>query len=173
MVLVVPPAGGAVGPAGPAGPAGAGAAALFTSSGGVVGNTGAGLQTLKTYTMPANTMTVDGDSVRVTAWGQCGIGAKSTSIRLVFGTVDIVASFVTTVASNWRLEAYIKRLGPASETAITEVDHSDAYQPPQLVGFPSADLTAPVQIRIDGENLTDAVNNAVTCFGMDVELVKV
>lgn len=85
---------GATGPAGPAGAAGAaganGTTRLYNFVGSETSATPSSWETLKTYTLPANTLSSNGDSVLIQATNTCATGATSPPFsaaqrRITFG----------------------------------------------------------------------------------------
>lgn len=72
-----------------------------------IGNTGAGPDTLMTYTLPANSLAVDGDSLRITAWGDFANTANAKQIRFSIAGATIDTESLTGF-DNMRWKAVIE-----------------------------------------------------------------
>lgn len=181
---------GATGPTGVTGPAGATGA---TGTGGItvldtfqsnagVGNGADGTEdTLNTYTMPANTLTTNGDAIRITAWGGFASG-PSAIIKIYFATEWFQISNGTFQAATWQFEIIMQR-----NTLNTEFTRGMGWKNNDTVGFnngsPSsttttfsysdatlaADLTSTLAIKATGQNTSGTAANAVTLNGWKIE----
>ena len=81
--------------------------------------TAAGVQTLYTYSMPANTVTTAGDSLILTMLFQLASNANGKTLYLTFGGTDLLSYFtdslVNTSNNTVRLQAWITRTGAATQ----------------------------------------------------------
>lgn len=86
-----------------------------------VGNIGAGVDPLISYTLVANSLTQAGRGIRLTAWGSvanvanaktitCGFGATSTTLA---GVSNVVSA--TSGANNWKVVVEIARTGASTQ----------------------------------------------------------
>jgi hypothetical protein len=92
-----------------------------------VGNVGAGEDNLHVYAIPANTITVDGDAIRITAWGTNAANANAKQLRLYFGTLVLLDTGTpTTNGGSWRFQAEVVRTGSAAQRATTVFFREDA-----------------------------------------------
>ncbi len=138
---------------------------------GAVGNVGAGIDVLKTFTLPANTLGADNDAVRIRAWGRHSGASDSATVALEFGSVSL-AQFTETNAAQqtWHIDAIVAREGVADQEGSAVLVRTSATTP--FSSTPMAqDETAGIVIRIIGQNNTDTDNDRAICHGMIVELI--
>jgi hypothetical protein len=80
------------------------------------GNVGTGEDTLFTYTIPANVLSTDKDTIRATFTGTFAATANDKRIRVKFGATTIVdTTDASTQAGNWRAEVEIVRTGATTQ----------------------------------------------------------
>ena len=91
----------------------------------VVGNVGAGTDDLMTYTLPANSLSANGNGVRVTAWGTVANNANAKTLTVNFGTAVMATDSMTiSGALNWMVIAHIFRTGSNTQTYIAKIESS-------------------------------------------------
>lgn len=138
------------------------------------GNIGGGLDTLATYTLPGGTMSVNGQVLRVTAWGYFAVNANDKRAVLNFGadsTAQIgIAAFNGVV---WRITAEIVRTGAATQktTSWTTPGSNLASQITASLTSATETLASDLDIRIRGESSSSATDDVVFS-GMTVELLN-
>lgn len=95
---------------------------LFTSVT-AVGNVGAGTDDLITYTVPANTLAVNGQSVWFEAWGSLANNANSKTVTLAWGadTFTLIAAAMDTSNTTWSVRGRIFRTGAATQLVLVNV----------------------------------------------------
>lgn len=139
---------------------------------------GAGEQVLMSCSIPANTLSLDGDRLEVVATGGSENNANDKRIRVRFG------GFVTNVDTlaflgggfNWKLEIAIVRTGAATQSGIwsfTLADPADITQTPTMIQTRftgTADLTAIADLEVTAE--ADAASD-LNQFYMSVDKVSV
>jgi len=128
------------------------------------------------YTMPANTLNVDGQAVRVTWWGTKSGASGTFSLQPKLGTANIGTAFSSTAAFTtltWELQCLIVRTGAATQDIFFHViPSSDATGSTTLASFDASqteDLTAALAITLD---LTAISAGTVTQEGFIVELLQ-
>ena len=90
-----------------------------------VGNVGAALTDLMTYTLPANSLSANGKGVRVTAWGTIVNNANAKTLTVNFGSTVMATDALTTGgALNWKVIAHVFRTGNSTQTYIAEISSS-------------------------------------------------
>jgi len=72
------------------------------------------LTTLVTYSLPANTLNTDGQSLRLTAWGQNAANGNTKNYFLTFGGDTVASRGTSNSGTGWRLEAVLTRVGANS-----------------------------------------------------------
>lgn len=122
---------------------------------------------LWTYTLPANTLTRNGDAVRITAWGSLGADANTKTGRLYFGSTVISTLSTTNNAGIWRFDAVIVRTSATAQLSDALVSAGTALGT-ATVTTPSEALSGAVVIKVTGQN-GSAVANDVVFRGAIVE----
>lgn len=129
-------------------------------------------QTLMTYSLPANRLANDGDSVEVVCWGTTAANTNAKSAKLYFGTSSISTTAGPTASPNalkWQLSLTVMRSGAATQVVMGNgvVDTS----PVRVYTNSGTDaLTSAVVIKCTGTTAT-AVQD-LTAQGMLVQQVK-
>lgn len=136
----------------------------------VVGNVGAGVDDLLSYTLPANTLDADGKVIRITAWGR-GNNTDNVSLAFVFGASS--RNLISSVASlQWWAQVTMVRTGVGTQHGgIGFMNGNVAALGTGYTGT-SEDETGAIVIKFTGENLSDASDDAVTQQGMIVEVLN-
>ena len=145
-----------------------------------VGNVTTGEDDLITYSLPANSLQSNGQTVRVQAWGTLAGNANAKTFKFYFGAATgisaILAPFATAtnlIAGQWMLEALIVRTGSSTQTIIsrfsqlngTTADTRDIVLDRNLVSATETD-TAAITIKCTG---TGTDTNDVVQSGLLVE----
>jgi hypothetical protein len=135
---------------------------LFTSTT-AAATTGTAEETLMSYTMPANTLAVNGRGVRITAWGSTAANVNAKMIKVYFGTS--VPAVITTSSSGaaWRATAYMTRTGAAAQTSWGEILVSASAAAYGAFTATEA-LTSTVLIKVTGTTATAAGDATATGF---------
>ena len=127
---------------------------------------------LMTYTLPTNTLDVDGKAVRVTAWG---IGTASNNVTINFRIGGTVISSLALTATDiyWRFSILIVRTGSSAQAYISELfafTSGGAISTPVGVNATTAkDLATALALDV---NLSSWIAGTVTQKGMLVELLN-
>lgn len=118
---------------------------------------------LWTYSLPANTLDVNGRTVRVTAYGSYGATANNKTVKLYFGAA--VTSDSGTVAANggnWKFVAEITRTGAATQIASAlRVVGGFATGSGNSLTAPAETLSGALTIKVTGTNGTAAAGDIV------------
>jgi len=148
---------------------------ILLSSTTQTGNVGTGEDPLIDFSLPANALAVNGQSIRVEAYGTIANNANSKRLRFRFGTggtnlvLDTTAAFAG-IAANWELVATIHRTGAATQKGYCKITVNDPafLSANTQIGFSSAldqTLSGAVTIRISGEA---TANNDVVIQGCNI-----
>lgn len=135
---------------------------LLFSSRAQVGNVGTGEDVLIDYSLAANSLSADNQSIRIYACGTFANNANTKRLRLRFGTGGTNLVLDTTAlsggaAENWELNATIMRTGAATQKGICRITVSDpTLLSPNFdqIGFVTTlnqTLSGAVTVRISGE----------------------
>jgi len=126
--------------------------------------------TLQQYTMPANTLTTAGQSIRVTCWGTTASNGNNKTMKLYFGASVISTGVLTLNNKSWRLVVTVMRTGAATQ-AVLGSGVGDATNVATYTNAGTDNLAAGVLIKCTGENGTASANDIVAT-GMITELIK-
>ena len=117
---------------------------------------------LWTYSLPANTLNVDGKGIRITAWGTTGATANNKTMKLYFaGTVLNVTLALAANNRGWILRGQVIRTGAATQIATGELWVSDQTGRGGEFTAPTGDTTGAITIKMTGTNGTAAANDIV------------
>jgi hypothetical protein len=89
-----------------------------------VASVGAGPDTLMSYTLPANSLSINGKGVRVTAWGTTANNANAKTITINFGSVSFGTTMTPSIVGAWRFVMTAIRVGSNAQDwgfVLTEV----------------------------------------------------
>ena len=76
-------------------------------------------QTLKTYSLPGNTLDAANQGIYVKAFGRFGTGANNKRATLYVGGVNVTTASVTSSGSTWTLDARYMKTGSSTQRALT------------------------------------------------------
>lgn len=159
--------------------AGTSAGFIATASGRINTNTssvssvGAGPTDLISYSLPANTLAVNGQAVRVIGWGTFAATANATQLKGAFGAATAVLTSDSAVHNNnqWYGEFIIVRTGAATQITTSHL----------ILGVAAATGTVFTRTNSTTETLSGAVtikftangvaNGDVVQLGMIVEVI--
>jgi hypothetical protein len=104
---------------------------------------------LKSYTLPANALDVNGRGLKLRAWGTTANNANAKAFRIAFGAT-LVANFTLTISSAgaWYVEAMVYRTGAATQKAIqTYAQHAATTPTVPLLTTPAETLSGAVTVQ--------------------------
>lgn len=127
------------------------------------GNSLGGEDTLHSYSVPADTLYVNGQSLWFEASGITAANANTKTIRLSFGGVNVVAiaSAFGSAATDWSIRGRIVRTGGATQRVYGEI-HTGAGSTAMNYADLTATLSGPVTISVTGES-SGGITNDVIC----------
>lgn len=123
-----------------------------------VGNVGTGVDDLITYSVPASTLAVDGDTLTVIAYGTFAANANNKQVRLVYGSTELATTgAIAQNSGSWRIEAQIVRTAAATQDATAFLALSDAgiVTPFANLTTPAETLSGAVTLKCTGEATSD------------------
>lgn len=121
------------------------------------GNVGAGDDTLQTYSVPANTLATNGDTLSGTCAGTFGANANNKRLRVKFGATTIFDSgSIAWNTGDWVLQFEIVRTGATTQKAFGKLTTSNS----SLYTFAdyataAETLSGAVTLLVTGEATTD------------------
>lgn len=130
----------------------------------VIGNTTTTPTELRKYTMPSNTLSIDGQIIRVRFSGNFAGNANTKTLTLEFGsgvTLFTTGAVAVTTASSWILEVEITRIGATSQICdVILTTSSGALGSTSLVVSAARTLSSAQDIRVVA---TGTATNDITC----------
>jgi len=134
-----------------------------------VGNVGVGVDDLITFSLPANSLSVNGKGVRITAWGTFASNGNTKQVNLDFGATTIRQIGPAGINGlDWRIDGIVIRTGAATQKAIaTEI--VDTTAPDSTLTTPAETLSGAVIIKCTGEGVSD---NDIVQEGMLIEYLS-
>lgn len=145
---------------------GTGALDVDTSA---LGNVGTGEDTIASYTVPANTLANNGDSIWFEAFGTAANNGNSKTLKVYFGSAEIVAAADTDWGLEWTLRGRIIRTGTATQKAYVNFSTSAPLGTGSLAGGAGVNMsvtedeTGTITLAITAEATSD---NDLVCEGM-------
>ncbi len=138
-----------------------------------VGNVGSGEDDLMSYTLPGNTMVLNGHRLRITAFFK-GNGADIINLKLHFGASAILpsvaASFHTENFSH-KVEYDLVRVGSASQRSHLQHYNTLSGLLKTAIINPSETMSGSIIIKFTGENFSDTSDNAIVQQYMQIESI--
>lgn len=130
---------------------------------------------LFTFSVPLNTLSYNGASLRIFAYGKTGANTNNKRIRLTFAGSEIFTT--NTITSNnidYILEADITRIDATHVSCAVKLGRSGANVLTSVVpNLAVADLTSNASVlALTGASLTSGVANDVIGYGMLTEFIQ-
>lgn len=135
----------------------------------LTGNVGANEDNLISLTLEKNTLYKAGQTIRITAWGNCAGNGNNKTLKLYFGTTAILTTgAVAANAKKWIIEAIVVRRTAGAQRAVAWGTFNDTEIVPQTNTAVAEDETTDLTIKCTGE-ATD--NDDIQQEGMLVEVL--
>lgn len=137
--------------------------------------TTAGVQTLITAVLAANTLNSDGKAIRVTAWGTHNSASVGDYVYITFGSTNVNGMLIPTTTSAWHLVSTVIRTGATAQTsggiASTAAGFSGSGESWAYAGITSAEtLSGNVDVKINYEAHNTAAD--IVFKGMMIEVLN-
>jgi hypothetical protein len=140
-----------------------------------VGNVGGGTDDLISYSLPANTLGVNGRGVRITAWGTWNdtTSAGTLQVLLKFGatTLNPTAALAAGSTGTWKFVAEVIRTGAATQVGTCGAFWGTSATPPQTAANSAPGETLSGAVVIKCQAVAGVNNNDVVNTGMIVEAI--
>ena len=135
-----------------------------------VGNVLVGEDTLITYTVPANTLALDGYNLEITAWGTYAATANAKTLKMYFGsTVLYDTGSIVANTGTWKLSAIVTRTGAATQQAITTITSSNVAVVNSVTYMvPTETLSATIVVKCTG---TGVATNDIVQNGLLIKVI--
>ncbi len=131
-------------------------------------NSGTGETTLSSYSLPANVLSVNGKTVRVTFWGTFAANGHTKTLKVKFGATSytLVSSGVN--GGGWEASMTITRTGATAQKGVAK-GVAAANRAQTVVSSPTETLSGAITILTTGQSGTGS--NDVTQEGFFVEVL--
>lgn len=135
-----------------------------------VGNVGTGEDNLQTYTLPANSLENTGEAVRIKAWGSFANNGNAKTLKLYFGSENILnISLETSTSGQWEIESTFVRTGASAQKYTANFLTVGTAAGLNIEnGTASETLSSSVVIKCTGEA---TANDDIVQEGMIIELL--
>lgn len=131
--------------------------ALNINVGNAVGNVGTGEDDLLTYTLPANSLSGTGKTLRITAWGRTAANANAKTLKLYLGATTMVSRSMTTGSGNtWSISTLVTRAGSNSQGYVTNYFTDGATSVGASRGVSTETDTSTIVIKCTGTATADS-----------------
>lgn len=115
---------------------------------------------LYTFSLPADSLTVTGQGLEITAYGTLANNGNNKTVRLYFGTQVYSLGTVTTANAVWSAKLTVTRTGAGAQLILGEgLIGATPIARTLLTG--AEDDTAAIVIKVTGQSGTAAANNIV------------
>lgn len=143
----------------------------FSLPGGVITETD-----LCSYTLPANALAIDGQILRITAWGTAANHSALREARVYFGAANVGFSSIAGSAAvvNWQIIGVVARLGATSQTTMFSGDNglnNTSVTRITTQTSPTETLSGPIVIKATGKTNTAQAGDVIVT-AMTVELLQ-
>lgn len=103
---------------------------------------------LKSYSLPANALAVNGQGIRIRAWGSTFNNANAKAFRIAFGATQVLTfTLQINTAAAWYVVAEVYRTAAATQDAISSAQmHGTTFGTP-LFTTPAETLSGAVTIQ--------------------------
>jgi hypothetical protein len=132
--------------------------------------TGTSEQILKTYTLPAGTLAVNGQALRIRCYGVTGATANNKTMKLYFGASVITTPTAATNAKGFYLEMTVMRTGAATQQ-VNATGYVDTTPVTPYANAGTDDLTADAVIKCTGTDGTSAAAD-ITVSAFQIEALR-
>lgn len=122
-----------------------------------VGNVGSGEDDLISYSIPANTVSSDGQSLEITAFGTMAANGNNKTLKLYIGSTTLYDSGALAVNNgNWCINSTIIRTGSSSQKCITTLISNNSTLPHSSTYISGTeDFTGAITLKCTGEATND------------------
>jgi hypothetical protein len=115
---------------------------------------------LWTYSLPANTLNVNGKGVRVTAWGVNAANVNNKTWKVYFGSTAVYALGPSALnGSSFRVVMEVARTGAAAQIAAAFGGAGGTLT--TATAAPAGDTTGAITIKVTGQNGTASASDIV------------
>lgn len=120
--------------------------------------------TLKTFSLPANSLDVVGRSVYIYAWGSYANNTNTKAAKLYFGSTSIAAATGNNVG--WALEMIVGKSAANKQVISSQNITSTTHGGVTNSAAAAETDTAAITIKVTGQDSTSANANAIVLNGM-------
>jgi hypothetical protein len=128
---------------------------------------------LMTYPLAAGLLGVNGQGVRITAWGDGVNTANATTVRCYFGgTLCGTLVLQPSQSNTWRAVFEVFRTGATAQVATSQFSNGGTVVgASQNNATPAETLSGAVTAKFTGQRATSSVSNSIRQLGMAVEFI--
>jgi hypothetical protein len=119
-----------------------------------VANSGGSETDLATVSVLANTLDVNGRTIRVTVWGSFAANVNAKTVKLYFGATSITLASAGFNNVSWIIHAYLTRTGLTTQKMVGVLHTSPINAP--VLGSPAETLSGAVTFKITGTGVASS-----------------
>lgn len=136
-----------------------------------VSNSGAAETDLMTYVLPASSMTLANDALRVTAWGICANNANAKTLKVYFGTTLLqTVSLTINQAGAWRIQAEMIATSSTAQRCFSQLVQGGTTSFVAAAYTSAAETSSSaITVKVTG---TGVASSDITQDGMLVQFAK-
>jgi hypothetical protein len=119
---------------------------------------------LWTYSLPANTLNVDGKTLRVTVSGDNAANANAKTVKFYFGSTAVfISNAATTNPASWSATYVITRTGASAQllVRVLSIYGAGAVVANPVTSTPAEATTGAITLKVTGQNGIAAANDIV------------
>lgn len=114
-------------------------------------NSGSGETDLATYTVPADTLAVNNQSLVFEAWGTITNSSNNKTVKVKFGTDSWTIININLTLSSWKIRGRIIRTGAATQDVVIEGIFTNAAGTPVIISTATRTLSSSNVLKLTGQ----------------------
>ena len=122
-----------------------------------------------TYSLPANTLANDGESIRITATGYFAANGDTKRVKVYFGATQLVSVATTSSGTGWSLTATCSRTSATAQVGHGAIWYGTSVTTLNGAITPAETLTGAVTVKIGVKDDTAATANSIVVNSVRVE----
>jgi len=123
--------------------------------------------TLQTFTLPANFLSGNSQSLDIECWGQAGATASQKTLKIYFGATSVSSGVTAANGSVWRASMKVDRTGAATQNIGTIMNLGTTSSSNYSYGATN-DFTTALTIKCTGQNYSASDPGNASVGGMRV-----
>ena len=127
--------------------------------------------TLLSYSIPANTLSAPGKTLRITCWGATAANGNNKTMKLYYGASSITTATAATNAKGWYLELIVTRQNTSATQVVFGKGQVDTTNVTPYNNAGSDSMAAAVLTKCTGTDGSDSAGD-ILANGLLVEILQ-